>query len=487
VGPGDNATLRYSWHALNFAARLAEHQGSDDVAQRQAAMEMALGWVYSNVMKAADDPKYAWYDHGSAERLLSLLIILAKTRRDPVRSIRGEKTLAWQALEHARLLASPEFYAANQNSVFHNHAWFQDIALLVASTCFDSVEAMTWRDIALARLRAQFERLIIFEGDIAVFSENSIAYHHGITAMVELVAEIETDHGSTGAHAIVEPLRRWGELLRYPDGRSPSQGDSYRTPPSPPTTLHEVGRLMGSYLFPKAGYALVHGRHKSTNYSLFLYNSGANATHKHHDNASFTLGQAGVEWLVDPSFYSHDYTAALPAYLRGRWAHNALIIGGAEYSIAPGLTELHGTTGHNFAFTAVHRAYGSVEVHREIRGNINNLDLSLEDWFVGELAPHQDAEICFHLGEGVDLDRTERADQILLRHGSTAAKLQLTLPSSDWYTVKGLGQDERSTSLISHGFQQAVDSVTVHVRVSRGSGVRHRSRVRMVSTESAEQ
>jgi hypothetical protein len=483
VGPADNATLRYSWHALNFAARLAEHQGPEGAVLRRAAMEMALSWVSSNVMKAADDPKYAWYDHGSAERLLSLLIILAQTRRDPVRSIRGEKTLAWQALEHARLLASAEFYAANQNTVFHNHAWFQDVALLVASTCFKSAETVTWRDIALRRLRTQFERLIISEGDIAVFSENSISYHHGITAMVELVAGIETTLGvGAVAHAIVEPLRRWGDLLRYPDGRAPSQGDSFRVAPSP-TTLDQVARPIGSYLFPNAGYALVHGRHNSTPYSLFLYNTGANPTHKHHDNASLTLGQAGVEWLVDPSFYSHDYTAAIPAYLRGRWAHNALIIAGADYSIAPGLTELHGIAGPSFAFTATHRAYGSVEVHRELRGNIANLDLRVEDWFVGDLGPDQDAEICFHLGEGVDLHRTERPDQILLRHGRTQDRLELTLPSADWYTVRGLGQDERSTSLIGHGFQQAVDSVTVHVRVGRGPGLRHRSRIRMVSPE----
>jgi hypothetical protein len=485
VDTADNATLRYSWHALNPAARLAEQQGPNGAALRRAAMEIALGWVGSNVMKAPDDLRYAWYDHGSAERLLSILVILAQSGRDPVRSMRGERTLAWQVLEHARLLASPEFYAANQNSIFHNHAWFQDIALLVASTCFDCAEAVAWRNIALARLHTQFDRLIISEGNIAVFSENSIAYHHGITAMVELVAYIETAIGGRAvARGLVEPLRRWEELLRYPDGRPPSQGDSYRIPPSA-AERQQVARPIGSYLFPSAGYALVHGRDGSTPYSLFLYNSGANATHKHHDNASFTLGMAGVEWLVDPSFYSHDYADPVPAYLRGRWAHNALIIAGAEYSIAPGLTELHGVTGPSFAFTAIHRAYGSVQVHREVRGDIDDLDLRLEDWLVGDLGPHQEVEICFHLGEGVVLHRTEHPDRILLRHGSTASVLEMTLPSSDWYTVEGLGQEESSTSLIGHGFQQAVDSVTVHVRVSRSSGVRHQSRIRLVSPEEA--
>jgi hypothetical protein len=133
--------------------------------------------------------------------------------------------------------------------------------------------------------------------------------------------------------------------------------------------------------------------------------SSLSRTHKHQDNLSFTLFFDGMEWLIDPSFYSYEYIAPLPAYLRSAAAHNNLALPGRSYSVRPGIAQIDGSDdGSNFVISGQHSAYDKVLIQREIRGSIDRLELDVLDRAVAQ-TPEVigcDLRLLFHCGEGIE-------------------------------------------------------------------------------------
>ncbi|MFP3449976.1 hypothetical protein SB765_34160, partial [Pseudomonas sp. SIMBA_067] len=70
---------------------------------------------------ADEDRKFAWYDHGTAERLLAFLLIWDIGVRQQFEH-RFMVRLRSAIFKHAQLLASEMFYASHQASRYHNHA-----------------------------------------------------------------------------------------------------------------------------------------------------------------------------------------------------------------------------------------------------------------------------------------------------------------------------------------------------------------------------
>lgn len=470
AGPDENATLRFSWHALHPLAHLAtEAVRAGDADTLRSVAEMAVQWVGAHAQGRSNDPRYAWYDHGTAERSNSLLLILLSA--DGVLGSFARRLLSYTALQHARLLATDAFYAANQRSRYHNHAWFQDIALLVASTAYDSAESRIWHALALGRLTDQFNTLIVRDSGYAVFSENSIGYHHGVAGMVRFAGEID-DRGEGGnILEIARQMDSWSDLFRYPDGTVPAQGDTYRLRPGSRPSTHLIRR--SSHILPTAGYAVAHGIDGSSPYSLFLYNTGTNDTHKHQDNASFTLHFAAVEWFTDPSFFSHEYEAQVPAYLRGKWAHNAVVLPNIEPSLDPETASctLGGQSGDEFDFCAAHSAYAGTKMTRRVAGELSRLSLTFEDTISG---PHSGV-LVLHLGPGVTIAaRNTLQDhvELLLRHSASDRALRVRLPGQSVHIVEGLGTEAAETSIVGFGFREYEASVSIHAPVDHGKKYR---------------
>lgn len=478
VGPDDNPTLRFSWNALHPLALLAieADRVSDETALRSVA-EIAIQWITLNMHASSPDPRYAWYDHGAAERLNSLLIVLRLT--EPMIGGYARALICDAVLQHARLLANEAFYAANQISRHHNHAWFQDIALLVAAQAFRSREAEAWRALAIERLEDQFNTLICDEGPFAVFTENSIGYHCGVTTLIRIAATLADDAPSGRFTDIADRMDSFSRLFSYPDRTFPAQGDTYRTretSPQKPTVRNE------SSVLPRAGYAVAHGSDAGEPYSLMLMNSGLNSTHKHEDNASLTLWFAGVEWLTDPSFHSHAYAEPVPAYLRGRWAHNAVVVESSTYSIDP--KHMHCVTsgrteGHSYLFTAEHSAYRETTVRRVIEGRTDGLDLSIVDRISGP-GPIS-AYSVIHLGPDVRCLAATSAEDVVvyrLEHPLATRHLELHLPPQTPRMVIGEGDSPQTTSVVGYGFQE--HAATTSILVPLRAGHDHRWSIRAV-------
>jgi hypothetical protein len=458
----DNPTFRYIWHSLYPAAYMAVYARDNmDPRALPASRDLVLSWLRDNYYRPSSDMRYAWYDHGTAERLISLLVILdgARLAGSDVRFIRQMEEAIWR---HAQLLESDSFYAANQNSRFHNHAWFQDIALMAAGIASHHPEGRRWIEKAQHRLSGQFHELIIRDSGYAVFAENSIGYHHGIQSLVSLAGKmIELSGGSREVSEVAAELDLWSEYLRYPDRRSPSQGDTFH--------LANAEQIRPSSRIPydephanvlaSAGYGVAKGNHYETPFMVCFFATSQSKTHKHEDNLSFTLFFDGIEWLVDPSFYSHDYSEPIPAYLRSAWAHNTVAVVGQAQSIEPHLATLSGTySDSDFEFNGTHWAYENLSVRREMSGSLTELSIKILDTVV-QADNSVDARSVFHLGEGVV--PTVVPGGVHLEHQNSEHKLLLscaTLPKM----YHGVANLQEEMSVIGTSFGRYEDSYSLH-------------------------
>jgi hypothetical protein len=69
-------TYRFSWHALHPAMILMVHaRNSGKLASLFAAREMVTNWLERSYFQPEADKKFAWYDHGTAERLLAMVVM----------------------------------------------------------------------------------------------------------------------------------------------------------------------------------------------------------------------------------------------------------------------------------------------------------------------------------------------------------------------------------------------------------------------------
>src|SRR5690606_9484634 len=203
------------------------------------------------------------------------------------------------------------------------------------------------------------------------------------------------------------------DFLRYPDGRAPAQGDTFRLPPRTGKDVRrgEPWANPSCTVLPKAGYAVVKGNHDGKPWMLCLFNTSLSKTHKHEDNLSITLWFDGVEWLIDPSFYSHEYESELPSSLRSAGAHSSPFVEGLSYRSnsdwSARLSSYKG--GEGFVIKASHSLYEGVEVFRKIEGDLYSLNLTFEDKFESfKSGVANELSVGFHLGEEVLPCRNEK-------------------------------------------------------------------------------
>lgn len=463
----DNGTYQYSWHSLHpTVLLLLMAKEKKQPAAVFAARDMVVDWLDNHLDTPTDNMKYAWYDHGVAERTFAFLMLYELGLGYDF-DIRFMTRLRRAIHSHAQLLASEVFYAGHQRTRYHNHAWFQDIALLTVGLFFPKMPVSDcWIDLALERIKDQFKKLIVRDGDFAIFAENSIGYHLGVE---RIVANVGFFAGLSGRHtdipAIAESMALFSKLIHYPDGkRTPAQGDSFRLPN--PETGDSKGRTPyvapQVTILPHAGYAVVKANHDDAPFMLTVFASSVSTTHKHADNLSFTLYMDGIEWFLDPSFHSHEYALTVPAYLRGPQAHNAFVLSEDRvYSIEPGLAELSGAAMEKkFVIEGVHDAYDGVRIHRRIEGSTRGLDMRFTDRAEaaeGALI----GTLMFHCGEGVEV--TAEGERICLSHVASTRTLTIGLPDGCKVEIHKGRTDTPVRGVAGTSFLQTRDIVTIEI------------------------
>lgn len=424
-------TYRYLWHSMHPARTLIVYGKENSVLGAIfAARDYMSAWLDRSYFSPDPDIKFTWYDHGTAERLLTFLL-MHEVGREYSFDSRFMSRLRSAILKHGNLLESEAFYAAHQPTRYHNHAWFQDMALIAAGQIMaDYPCADRWLNKGVARLTDQLENLLVRDRGYAIFVENSIGYHHGIQHLAKFAGNLTSASGRESViPQVAQELSRWSDFMRYPDNRSPTHGDTFRLP----NATEEPVRRGQPYSDPlclvldKAGYAVVKGNQEHLPFMLCMFATSICKTHKHEDNLSITLFFDGVEWLIDPSFFSHEYSNSEPAFLKSAAAHNAICIDGVEYDISPGLAFVSGACAEGcYSIEGRHCSYKETEISRSVNGRLDALDISVIDKVTS--LKKRTAKLVFSLGEGVFA--TAQGSSICLRHQASNYELEIEILSA---------------------------------------------------------
>lgn len=471
-----SVTYRYLWHAMQPAVTLILYGAKRrNFGALCAARDFVSRWLEASFFTPDRDPKYAWYDHGTAERLLAFILMYDIGKQYGF-DYRFLSRLALAIVKHAQLLESETFYASDQNVRYHNHAWFQDLALIATALAFSHTPCSErWLNRGLQRLSRQFAELIVRDHGYAIFVENSIGYHRGVQSLVEFAADLVAMSGkASDIPRVAVELRDWSSYLRYPDKRSPAHGDTYRRPnvlsgttgsPSPYREPHLL-------VLPKAGYAVAKGNHENRPFMLCFFSTSLSETHKHEDNLSFTLFFDGLEWLIDPSFYSHDYDDAIPRYLRSALAHNNVAIEGQPYLTEPGRSRVTGSSKEGgFVIEGEHRAYDGYTVARRLAGRLDCLELSGADSIRSEerSSCRAEAYLLFHTGEGVSAV-TQGAEAFLV-HPASSFQLRIACQGRTPDLICGFADGRAVNGVAGTGYRKITDTTTVAFPIRAGEVV----------------
>lgn len=462
-----SGTYQFSWHALHAPTMLMLHaHDTGEIAPLFAAREMVTNWLENSYLQADQNQKYTWYDHGTAERCLALLEIYDIGQQHGFdHRVMSQTRMA--IFRHAQLLASEVFYAGHQPIRYHNHGWFQDLALLSVCLAFPFWPcAGMWVDTVLWRLEDQFAALIRRDNGYSVFVENSIGYHQGVQRIVEFAGVLATlSDRKTEIPDVAQELKAFSDFFRYPDARRYlSQGDTFRMLPNLDKPNPRGRMPYGTpevTVLPETGYAIVKSDHADSPFMLTMLATSLSRTHKHEDNLSFTLYFDGLEWLIDPSFYSHDYDRPIPAYLRSAAAHNCVFLPDIPYSIDPGLTRLDGRReGNTCQLSGTHEGYEGMTLSRRLTCALDRLEISGSD-ILSE--PCDGAQLRFHCGEHVSAEIEE--GRVLLTHPGSEFILVLEVADASVERVRGGGEPPRMGGLVGHGFMEhgAIDTLIFDV------------------------
>lgn len=446
-GLDTDPSWQFSWHSLQPAGVLLLHSKQKDcLTSLMAARDFVTQWIITSYDRL-DTNRYVWYEHGVAQRTLVLLFLYALGERNQFDQ-RALKKLRFLIYRHAQLLSSEFFYAYNQPYRYHNHAWFQDVALLFVSLAFPSWPGSeSWKKLALERLEDQLETLIVKEAKYSVLTENAIAYHTGIAKMVSKLDQLSKDMGLI---SVFEPVKDgmlgFVNLVLYPDGKTVfAQGDTPRD--ANPTTytnkkvIRDSESPEGEFTFLKeTGYFIAKSKSKAaTSYQFSLFATNLNATHKHQDDLSFVFWLDGIEWLIDPSYYSYNVNDDLAVWLRTPEAHNMLSIPCEDYRITPfsGRSELtmQKTAERHVVLTGSNRSYEDYLIQRkmEIFEDQHGLpNIRVKDFFTQLNSKGNNVAegvLSFHIGDGVKIHRhTDGMDvHFYLSHPLSNKKLILKL------------------------------------------------------------
>ncbi len=436
----NDISQRYSYQALNHVnSFLMGYEKNNNKNSLKIAKKLTEEWIKNNFSNKTQDGKYMWYDHGVAERqmvLLRLFYLGEKAKLD-------SKFLAQILIiikKQADLLADESFYSKDQNYRYHNHGIFQDIALLITANFFPNfVDSDKWQQIAIERVTDQFNHLTKDVNGYAASLENSSAYHDGTMSVLNFLVSIlkSINYNSDELDTLLEHMHNFSKLITYPNGVLPAIGDSNRNSNLSKKVVSNrklsnkkhVHKFVG---LDSIGYIVAKGsKNSSCDFQFIQTATSLNKTHKHADNLSFTLFYDGIEWFIDPSFFSHQYLDPFPAYFRGPFAHNAIAIHGLEYRNKVGVANIKSEFNKEkevFIARGSNYAYDKCDIRRTVNGTLKDLQINVNDFFSCDKNVFKGVgSIMFQLGETVIPEI--KGDVVLLQSKLSSRKLKLKLPN----------------------------------------------------------
>ena len=310
---------------------------SNDPYLAKASLDIIENWIDENPF---DKKKMCWHDETTALRLINLTSYFFHVKKFH-KDIELNKIYSCIE-EHAKLLASDDFYAGN-----NNHGMFQSFSLLINAYSLPSnKEREDRKEKAKNRLIGYFNQIISKEG---VHKEHTPVYHYLIVSNLKRYGQVfcKIDkHFGEYLLTIYEKTKSYSIHCLKPNGYFPQIGDNQNESPRDigfknlysgdeyqyAITGGKSGSVSGlenSVVFEDSGYAVFRNSWNLGERATYILFTAAYHTdyHKHSDDLSFMLYSDG-DIIIDSGPNGYDYKEPETQYAYSSYAHNTLLVDG---------------------------------------------------------------------------------------------------------------------------------------------------------------
>lgn len=287
---------------------------------RQAA-EIALDWTAANPRGNPQGGEGTWSGKITGDRAPRLAYILRASRCPGVLRERERRVLNAALRDHIEILMGPESEGDT------NHALY--VQLGVAGV-MRQLPGFPGAEEIVDEAAQRFERVLRDRLADGVWLEHSTSYQFLAIRVVERF--LRWVGGRRPAlRRDLRRMKRAAAWLTAPDGRHTLLGDS-RMLTAPGDIRARAERQRGMAVFADAGLAVVRegGSH------LIVAAGFHNTTHKHADELSFELAEAGRRVVSDTGMYHKD-PGDIRDFVVSARAHNTLTVDGETFKVtSPG-------------------------------------------------------------------------------------------------------------------------------------------------------
>ncbi|WBW96624.1 alginate lyase family protein [Oceanirhabdus sp. W0125-5] len=300
-------------------------------------------WWSINSNKKSSVNRYAWNDHGTANRLINLIYFWTFYKKSPLYDDKFKEKFMLILKKHGEFLSNEKNYSK------YNHGIFQDKALLEMSVLFPELDKdKKWFNKSINRLLNRLYEDITESG---VHKEHSPEYQITVLRLFTTIKEF-MDFYELKVLELDKILYKMQEYLSYilqDNNYVPMIGDT--------RAKISIGSIRSSIINQHLMYVVTNGekgiKHENNskvykdggigiyknNYekeNLYLFFTAAfhSTTHKHADDLSFILNINKTGYFVDGGTYNYQKNDIYRDYFRSVFAHNTVSVDDVSYEIA---------------------------------------------------------------------------------------------------------------------------------------------------------
>jgi len=295
-----------------------------------AAFNVIDDWNVSHTNYPASNTSYAYDDHASAERLLTMVMAYHKLKSSSLHDPSFQNRLMLSILAHIFFISSLEKYHS-----WHNHAIIFDERLLTSlRNLHDFKLRAEFASLAFQRVFEQYRNSFTNEG---VHKEHSPCYHIDFTNSLNWIISLAEEFNYDVPPHILTIQKKANEyscLITMGNKRLTIGDCAYESPIvlqsdnyayEPLTIEYSISKTCSFEfnMLPASGWVFVFDT--LLDIHVVIQSDFYSFAHYQQDDTSFILNIREYEMIIDPGLHSYN-TGELDHYYRSARAHNLLIV-----------------------------------------------------------------------------------------------------------------------------------------------------------------
>jgi Heparinase II/III-like protein/Heparinase II/III N-terminus len=307
----------------------ADLNGSKRALRR--ATRVVLDWIRQNPKADPHGFRAAWERKRAGDRLGVIAFV---GRRAACRGLLS-KADARRIVNSVEVHADFLLHDASAGGPVTNHGLLRDQGLLVAARYYPFLGgANEWRHVAVHRFKSAIFKLV--DRRTGVHLEHTPGYQQKTVDHVRAFLRL-LERRQPKLHHLLKLMKRDVAWFTMPDGYIVPIADTPFYKRSPPYARRTSKHLAGLSPFLRDGFAVAR-KHRSYLATVAGYHR---ASHKHADELSFDLFDAGRRVIVDSGRRDHTQVAGkrLPgprttaAFTKSSFAHSTLVVDGRSFGL----------------------------------------------------------------------------------------------------------------------------------------------------------